>query len=60
MVDLRKIAESLIQGNASQIRELVQQAIDDGQDTGHDITRRTYCGNECDRRQVQNERDIYP
>jgi len=34
MVDLKKIAESLIQGNASQIRELVQEAIDDGQDTG--------------------------
>lgn len=34
MVDLKKIAESLIQGNASRIRELVQEAIDDGQDTG--------------------------
>ena len=34
MVDLKKIAESLIQGNASQIRKLVQEAIDDGQDTG--------------------------
>ena len=34
MVDLKKIAESLIQGNASQIRKLIQEAIDDGQDTG--------------------------
>jgi 5-methyltetrahydrofolate--homocysteine methyltransferase len=34
MADLKKIAESLIQGNASRIRELVQEAIDDGQDTG--------------------------
>lgn len=34
MVDLKKIAESLIQGNASQIRKLVQEAIDDGQDPG--------------------------
>ena len=34
MVDLKKIAESLIQGNVSQIRKLIQEAIDDGQDTG--------------------------
>ncbi len=34
MLDLKKIAESLIQGNASRIRELVQETIDDGQDTG--------------------------
>ena len=34
MVNLKKITESLIQGNVSQIRELVQEAIDDGQDTG--------------------------
>lgn len=34
MVDVKKITESLLQGNASQIRELVQEAIDDGQDTG--------------------------
>jgi len=34
MVNLKKIAESLIQGNVSQIRKLIQEAIDDGQDTG--------------------------
>ena len=34
MVTLKKIAESLIQGNVSQIRKLIQEAIDDGQDTG--------------------------
>ena len=34
MVDVKKITENLIQGNAPQVRKLVQEAIDGGEDTG--------------------------
>jgi len=32
MVDLNEIRENLIQGKASRVKELVQKAIDEGQD----------------------------
>ena len=32
MVDLRQIAEDLIQGKAPQVKELVQKAVDEGED----------------------------
>jgi len=32
MVDLNEIRENLIQGKAAQVKELVQKAIDEGQD----------------------------
>ncbi len=34
MVDVKKITENLIQGNAPQVGKLVQEAIDEGKDTG--------------------------
>jgi len=34
MVDLKEIAENLIQGKAPQVKELVQKAVDEGQDVG--------------------------
>ena len=34
MVDIKKITENLIQGNAPQVGKLVQEAIDEGKDTG--------------------------
>ena len=32
MVDLKQIAEDLIQGKAPQVKELVQKAVDEGED----------------------------
>lgn len=34
MVNLKEIAENLIQGKAPQVKELVQKAVDEGQDVG--------------------------
>ncbi len=56
MVDLNEIRENLIQGKASRVKELVQKAIDEGQDvekvlseeliSGMDIVGEKFGGND--------------